>query len=191
MNSSMNIRVSRLVVRIAAGAAASFAIQTLALAGDVGVSVNLNTPGLYGQLTIGDLPAPELIMPRPVLAVPAAVEVGAGPLYLHVPPGHERHWAKHCREYNACGRQVYFVSDRWYNEVYTPRYRDREREREGYRRDGDHEGYHRDEHYGRDEHEARRYEEGDRGHDHEHDHGHGHDEHEHDHDHEHDRDHER
>jgi len=184
----MNSRVSRCIVRIAAGAAASFAIQTLALAGDVSVSVNLNTPGLYGQLTIGDLPAPELLLPRAVVAVPAAVVVGAEPLpplYLHVPPGHEKHWAKHCREYNACGRQVYFVSDRWYNEVYTPQYRDRERDREGYHRDEDHGGYRRDEHYGHDEHEARRYEEGDRGHDHEHDRGHDHD-HEHDRDHDHD-----
>jgi hypothetical protein len=186
----MNSRVSRCIVRIAAGAAASFAIQTLALAGDVGVSINLNTPGLYGQLTIGDMPAPELLLPRPVVAVPAAVVVGAEPLpplYLHVPPGHEKHWARHCREYNACGRQVYFVSDRWYNEVYTPRYRDRERDHEGYRHDEDHGGYRRDEHYGHDEHESRRYEEGDRGRDHEHDHGHDHD-HEHDHDQEHDHD---
>lgn len=173
----MSSRFSSWIVRIAAGAGASFAIQTLALAGDVSVSVNVNTPGLYGQLTIGGLPAPELILPQPVVAVPAAIVVGGEslpPLYLHVPPGHERHWAKHCREYNACGRQVYFVSDRWYNEVYTPRYRDRER---------DHEGYRRDEHHDREEHEARRYEEGDRGHDHEHGHEHDHD---HDRDHEHD-----
>jgi hypothetical protein len=168
---SMNSRLSW-IVRVAMGASVALAAQSPALAGDVSVSVNLATPGVYGQLTIGgDVPAPELIMPRPVVAVPVAVVAGAAPLpplYLHVPPGHERHWAKHCREYDACGRPVYFVSDRWYNDVYTPRYRDREEER--YRHD---EHFRHEEH----EHEGRRYEE--HGHDrddhHDHDHGHDHD----------------
>jgi hypothetical protein len=45
------------------------------------------------------------------------------PLYLRVPPGHIKKWSKHCRAYNACGRQVYFVQDNWYNNVYAPQYR--------------------------------------------------------------------
>jgi hypothetical protein len=45
------------------------------------------------------------------------------PVYLHVPPGHAKNWSKHCYRYDACGRPVYFVQDRWYNEVYVPRYR--------------------------------------------------------------------
>jgi len=114
---------------------ASLGAAALAHVGDVSVSVNLATPGLYGQIVLGDVPAPELIMPRPVVAVPARVVVGVAPppppepLYLHVPPGHEKHWAKHCREYDACGRPVYFVSERWYHDVYTPQHRMHEEHR--------------------------------------------------------------
>ena len=42
---------------------------------------------------------------------------------VDTPPGHEKHWNKHCHEYGACGRPVYFVRDGWYNDVYAPRYR--------------------------------------------------------------------
>jgi hypothetical protein len=48
--------------------------------------------------------------------------VSAPPIYLHVPPGHEKHWSKHCAQYAACGRPVYFVSDDLYNKEYVPRY---------------------------------------------------------------------
>ena len=174
------------IIRIAAGAAASLAVQTVALAGDVSVSVNLNTPGVYGQLTIGgDVPTPELIMPRAVVAVPSreVVAMPPAPLYLHVPPGYERHWARHCREYDACGRPVYFVSERWYHDVYTPRQQMHEREREEHFR---HEMRKHEEHEERrEEHEMRREDREhwhddhhDHGHDHDHDHGyhdHGHD----------------
>src|SRR5581483_2450196 len=156
----MNNRLSHWLACALAGAAGTLAMQAPALAGDVSVSLNVATPGLYGQLTIGGEvpvpPAPELILPRPVVAIPVAVVPGVPPppaLYLHVPPGHERHWAKHCHEYGACGRPVYFVSDRWYNEVYTPRYHAHE---------GEHEHYRNEEH----EREAHRYEEGEHGHDH-------------------------
>jgi hypothetical protein len=44
------------------------------------------------------------------------------PIYLHVPPGHEKKWSKHCSKYNACNRPVYFVHDKWYNDVYVPHY---------------------------------------------------------------------
>jgi len=194
----MKTRLSHWLVGALAGAAGTLAMQAPAFAGDVSVSVNLATPGVFGQLTIGGEvpvpPAPELLLPRAVVAVPAPVVVGAAPpppMYLHVPPGYERHWARHCREYNACGRPVYFVSDRWYNQVYTPRYH------------GHHEGdWRRDEHERHEEmrHEEMRHEEHERevrraefehGHDHDrgrdhydHDHDHGHD-HDHDHDHDH------
>src|SRR5690348_15783261 len=173
------------IIRIAAGATTSLALQTMALAGDVSVSVNLNTPGIYGQLTIGgDVPAPELIMPRPVIAVPSReiVETPRPPLYLHVPTGHERHWAKHCHESNACGQPVYFVSERWYHDVYTPRREIHEHEREEHFR---HEMREHEEH----ERETHRQEERDHWREEHHDHGHGrdHDHHDHGHDDDHDR----
>lgn len=191
----MDSRRFRLFACAVMGAAGALALQAPALAGDVSVSVNLATPGLYGQINIGgDVPAPpapELLLARPVVAVPVVVAPGAPPpppLYLHVPPGHERHWGKHCREYNACGRPVYFVSDRWYNEVYTPRWREHEHAHEDWRRAEHerheaferHEAHERYEDHERREHErdVRRYEE----HEHDHgDHGHGHDR-DHDHD---------
>ena len=187
------------IIRIAAGATTSLALQTMALAGDVSVSVNLNTPGIYGQLTIGgDVPTPELIMPRPVIAVPSReiVETPPPALYLHVPPGHERHWARHCHEYNACGRPVYFVSDRWYHDVYTPRREIHEHEREEHFRQEmrEHEEHDREMHrqeerdHWREEHHEhdrdydRHDHDHDRGHDRDHDHhDHGHDDHDRDH----------
>jgi hypothetical protein len=36
-----------------------------------------------------------------------------------VTPGHE----KHCAQYNACGRPVYFVRDDWHYNEYVPRHR--------------------------------------------------------------------
>src|SRR3569833_1410377 len=163
------------IIRIAAGAAASLAVQTVARAGDVSGSVNLNTPGVYGLLTIGgDVPTPELIMPRAVVAVPSreVVAMPPAPLYLHVPPGYERHWARHCREYDACGRPVYFVSARWYHDVYTPRQQMHEREREEHFR---HEMRKHEEHEERrEEHEMRR-EDREHWHDYHHDHGLDHD----------------
>ncbi len=48
----------------------------------------------------------------------------AEPVYLRVPPGHRKNWGKHCRKYGACGQPVLFVQDRWYSDVYAPRYRE-------------------------------------------------------------------
>jgi hypothetical protein len=124
-------------------------------AADVGVSVTVGQPGFYGHIDIGDFPQPTVIYPQPVIIQP--VPVAGPPLYLRVPPGHYKHWNKHCAEYDACGRQVYFVRDSWYNNVYAPRYRER----------------HGDEH-DRDHHEGHDHD-GDHGHGNGHGHGHGHD----------------
>ena len=86
----------------------------------VGVSVNIGQPGFYGQIDIGDFPQPRVVYERPV-TVYTEVE-DERPIYLHVPPGYEKHWAKHCGVYRACGRRVYFVRDDWYNDEYVPRY---------------------------------------------------------------------
>ena len=94
-----------------------------AFAGDVGVSINIGQPGFYGQIDIGNVPRPQVIYAQPVVIQRAPQVVAAEPIYLHVPPGHEKHWGKHCAQYNACGRPVYFVRDDWYNNEYVPRYR--------------------------------------------------------------------
>jgi hypothetical protein len=135
-------------------ALAMFAMAAAAAAADVGVSVTVNQPGLYGRIDIGNLPPPQVIFAQPMLVQPVVPGVPAPePIYLHVPPGHEKHWRKHCAKYHACDRPVYFVHEDWYRDVYVPRHRDERRE-EGRRGEG-----RRDE--GR--HEGRRDGEGDRG----------------------------
>lgn len=94
-----------------------------AFAGDVGVSISIGQPGFYGQIDIGRVPGPQLVYAQPVVIQRAPEFASAPPIYLHVPPGHEKHWSKHCARYNACGRPVYFVRDDWYNNEYVPRYR--------------------------------------------------------------------
>jgi len=93
-----------------------------AMATDVGVSISVGEPGFYGQIDIGNVPRPVVINPQPVIIQPAPRYVEQ-PLYLRVPPGHIKKWSKHCAAYNACGRQVYFVKEDWYNNVYVPSYR--------------------------------------------------------------------
>jgi hypothetical protein len=51
------------------------------------------------------------------------------PVYLRVPPGHAKHWDKHCYEYRACGERVLFVRDDWYEREYVPRYQEKHRDR--------------------------------------------------------------
>jgi hypothetical protein len=104
-------------------ASALVALATPTLAADVGVSVSIGQPGFYGQIDIGNTPRPQVIYAEPVIIQRVPVGVVRQPVYLHVPPGHAKNWSKHCYRYDACGRPVYFVQDRWYNEVYVPRYR--------------------------------------------------------------------
>ena len=86
------------------------------------VSVTVGQPGFYGRIDIGDYPAPQLIYAQPVI-VQRPQYYSARPIYLRVPPGHAKNWSKHCRKYNACNQEVYFVQDSWYNNQYAPRYR--------------------------------------------------------------------
>jgi hypothetical protein len=71
-------------------------------------------PGIYGRVDIGGAPPPLLVYPEPVVVVRQPQSVQVQPIYLHVPPGHAKHWSKHCREYNACGLPVYFVKSAEY-----------------------------------------------------------------------------
>ena len=114
----------------AAGLAALSA--TAIAAPNVGVSVTIGDPGFYGRIDIGRVPAPPvLVYEQPVVIVQRPVR--HQPIYLRVPPGHEKHWSKHYRKYDACGRPVYFVRDDWYREHYGRRAERREDRREAYR----------------------------------------------------------
>lgn len=122
---------------IAAAIAASGVVAP-AFATDVGVSVSIGQPGFYGRIDIGNYPPPRVIYRRPVIV--ERMPVQREPIYLRVPPGHAKHWRRHCREYDACGEPVYFVQDSWYNREYVPRYQELHRDRRDERGDGRYDG---------------------------------------------------
>ena len=96
-------------------AIAAMLVVPLAQAADVGVSIQISEPGVYGRIDIGKFPQPQVVVAQPVLVAPPKVVVGRpAPVYMWVPPGHRKDWGKHCGQYNACGVPVYFVSDDWY-----------------------------------------------------------------------------
>jgi hypothetical protein len=148
-------------------ALASASLINTAQAADVGVSVSIGQPGFYGQIDIGGYPAPRVIYRQPRVVERVYYEERE-PIYLHVPPGHIKHWDRHCHEYNACGERVYFVNDDWYNREYAPRYQESHREhheeyRDEYRDNNRHEyrgEHHEERREGRqDEHRDNHYEE--------------------------------
>lgn len=66
-------------------------------------------PGVYGRIEIGKTAPPPVIYSRPVVASRAVLPSSVKPVYLYVPPGHVRKWARHCGKYHACDLPVYFV----------------------------------------------------------------------------------
>jgi len=101
---------------IFAFAAAILVATPVARATDVGVSIAISQPGVYGRIDIGRFPQPAVIIPQPVIIAPAPVGVAVQPVYMWVPKGHRKDWSKHCRHYNACGIPVYFVRHDWYDQ---------------------------------------------------------------------------
>ncbi len=131
-------------------ASALAAAATCAEAQNVSVNAVITgqvVPGVYGQVVLGNQPPPPVLYQQPVVVQPPAVVLGAPPvepIYLHVPPGHAKHWSKHCHEYHACNRPVYFVRSAEYEPGFD---RDRwEREHGHGHEHGDHgeHGHHDD-----------------------------------------------
>jgi len=112
----MSIRtLSVLVTMLIAGAGVS-------RAGDLDIHVILSgqvAPGVYGQVRLGNDPPPPVVYAQPMLIEPQSTPLP--PVYLHVPPGHAKNWRKHCHEYHACNRPVYFVRSAEYAPGYDPR----------------------------------------------------------------------
>lgn len=98
----------------AAALAGLLAAAAPAHATDVGVSIGINQPGVYGRIDIGRFPQPQVVVQQPVVIVRQPQL--PPPVYLHVPPGHRKNWRAHCSRYNACGVPVYFVQERWYQD---------------------------------------------------------------------------
>lgn len=147
-----------------------FTAAPLLAQAQIGVSINVGAPEFFGQINIGNESRPPVIYANPVIVQAPAYGYNAAPMYLRVPEDHHRHWNRYCAQYNACGRQVYFVTDNWYRNDYAPRYaREHEQDR-GYERERDHDREHdRDHDNGRDHDNERDHDNG-RDHDHGHDH---------------------
>jgi hypothetical protein len=125
------------------------------------VSINIGQPGFYGRIDLGNYaPPPVVYVERPVV-VERHAHYDARPVYLRVPPGHRKNWARNCARYNACGQRVLFVRDEWYTNSYAPRYREHYRGRDDRNDDRGHGDKHG---RGHDKH-------GDNGHGHGHGHG--------------------
>ena len=67
------------------------------------------SPGVYGRVDIGNVPPPVVYAQPVIIAPPPPAVVVPAPVYMHVPPGQAKRWARYCRHYNACGVPVYFV----------------------------------------------------------------------------------
>ena len=129
----------------AAALASSLLVTLPVQAADVGVSVSISQPGVYGRIDIGRFPQPQLVMAQPVIIQRQVVVVQAPePVYMWVPPGHRKNWRKHCGQYQACGVPVYFVQDDWYDrEVKGHGGKDKGKDK-GHKDKGDHPGKGRD-----------------------------------------------
>ena len=101
---------------LTAAALAGVLVTGSAQAADVGVSVQISQPGIYGRIDIGRYPQPQLVVQQPIIVERLVTVVRPEPVYMWVPPGHRKNWRKHCGEYRACGVPVYFVQDQWYGQ---------------------------------------------------------------------------
>ena len=110
---------------------------------NIGVSIGINQPGVYGRIDIGNAPQPAVVYPQPVVVEPSPVAIHQRPIYLYVPTEHQQDWRRHCVRYDACGQPVYFVREGWVEDRYRQVHEhDRDRahrrhDREGERGDRD------------------------------------------------------
>jgi hypothetical protein len=103
---------------------------------NVGVSIGINQPGVYGRIDIGQYPQPAVVYAQPVVIAPAPVAVYQQPIYLYVPVAYQRDWGRYCGRYSACGQPVYFVQEQWVRERYRHEHEGRY-ERRSHRHDHD------------------------------------------------------
>jgi hypothetical protein len=90
-----------------------------ALAQNVGISIGVNQPGVYGRIDIGNAPPPQLVYPQPVIIQQPRQVLPRQPIYLYVPPMHQQNWARYCNNYGACNQPVYFVQEQWVRDRYV------------------------------------------------------------------------
>jgi len=115
-----------LALALVVGAIGSVHAQT-----NVGVSIGIQQPGVYGRINIGNFPQPQLVYAQPMIIAPTPVAVHRAPIYLYVPPTHQQNWSRYCSRYSACGQPVYFVQERWVRERYENEHPGWDRGRQG------------------------------------------------------------
>lgn len=124
------------------------AYSTVSLAASPGES------GYYGRIDVKDGPRPKLIYAKPVMM--QGKKVNQEPVYLHVRPGHARNWKNHCKEYEACGKRVYFVNHKWYETAYVDHHRQRNsKDRKDGRRDDGRRDHSSEDHHGKNDHQGK------------------------------------
>ena len=101
---------------------------------NVGISIGISQPGVYGRIDIGNVAPPPVVYAQPVVIAPTPVAVYQQPIYLYVPPVHQANWARYCGGYAACGQPVYFVQEAWVKERYVREYRGRDHRGHGRKR---------------------------------------------------------
>jgi hypothetical protein len=94
---------------------------------NIGVSIGINQPGVYGRIDIGNVAPPPLVYAQPVVVTPAPVAVYQAPIYLYVPVAYQRNWPQYCARYAACSQPVYFVQEQWVRERYRVEHEGRDR----------------------------------------------------------------
>ncbi|APW36596.1 hypothetical protein RD110_04725 [Rhodoferax koreense] len=105
--------------KIIVGAALAAAAAVPALAQNVGISIGVNQPGVYGRIDIGNAPPPMLVYPQPVIIQQPPQRLPRQPIYLYVPPAQQQNWGRYCNNYSACNQPVYFVQEQWVRDRYV------------------------------------------------------------------------
>lgn len=110
------------MMKLAALALSACALTPVMGQTQLGVSIGISQPGVYGRIDIGSAPPPHVVSPQPIVIVPSPIAMHRQPIYLYLAPGHQRHWAKYCARYQACGQPVYFVQEEWVREHTAPQW---------------------------------------------------------------------
>lgn len=64
-------------------------------------------PGVFGQVSFGNVAPPPVMDAHPVVV--GRPVYGVAPIYLHVALHEYRDWGRYCRRYQACEQPVHFV----------------------------------------------------------------------------------
>jgi hypothetical protein len=77
---------------------------------EVGVSVEMSQPGVYGRVDIGRFPRAVLLPPPQVVVVQRPRPVVYEDVYVWAPPGRQRRWHRHEKRYDDdCAERERFV----------------------------------------------------------------------------------